>query len=469
MSPETLPSYGESEKKRVAFTSVIAAVFLTGFKIVVGIMTGSLGILAEAIHSGLDLVAAAVTLLAVHLSDKPADDEHPYGHGKIESFSALFETMLLLATCGWIMFEAVERLFFKSVVVESTPWAFLVMGLSIVIDFGRSRALLKVAKKFKSQALEADALHFSTDIWSSAVVLLGLLLVKSGDWFGHSEVLQKADAVAAMGVACIVLWVSWRMILTTLDVLLDRAPKGFAEEVTALAKGIPGVVECHRVRVRRVGPIQFADLVLDVPRTMPLEQAHAVTDQLEELVRRKYPSADLTVHFEPVAVPGEGWSDRVQAVAGRMGQYVHDVRVSDVGGKRSVFYHLEVDPMLTLKEAHDLADRIEEEVRGQLPGVDEVNTHIENRADLLLSGEKAEDARERVEAQLRDALGDLAGLTFHDLQLYRQEGRLMVALHCELDGERTVAEAHRLSSKLEETLRHRMPDVARVQIHVEPV
>jgi cation diffusion facilitator family transporter len=387
VTSETLAPFGEVEKRRVALTSVIAAVFLTTFKIIVGVMTGSLGIMAEAIHSGLDLMAAVITFVAVHFAGQPADENHPYGHGKIESFSALFETVLLFVTCGWIIYEAVERLFFHPTQVEPSIWAFVVMGVSIAIDYGRSRALLRVAQKYKSQALEADALHFSTDIWSSVVVLFGLGLVKCSDWVGHKEILMKADSVSALGVAVIVLWVSWQLVRSTLDVLLDRAPKGIADEVKALARGIPGVVDCKRVRVRNVGPTAFIDLVIEVPRTMPLERAHGVSSQLEEIIVRRHPHADVVVHFEPVAVPNEDWTDRVQAVAGEMGHYVHDVRVHHVEGKRAVYYHLEVDPLLTLSDAHDLADRIETEIKNRFPDIDEVNTHIENRADMVNEGE----------------------------------------------------------------------------------
>ncbi len=163
----------DQEKNRVALSSVIAAFFLTGFKLTTGIMTGSMGILAEAAHSALDLIAAVITLFAVRFSGRPADREHTYGHGKIENLSALAETLLLLLTCGWIIYESVKRLLFTEVHVEVSLWAFAVVILSIIIDFGRSRALARTAKKHNSQALEADALHFSTDIWSSRVVLDG--------------------------------------------------------------------------------------------------------------------------------------------------------------------------------------------------------------------------------------------------------------------------------------------------------
>ncbi|HEY3290763.1 MAG TPA: cation diffusion facilitator family transporter, partial [Anaerolineae bacterium] len=233
---------------------------LTAVKLVVGIATGSLGILSEAAHSGLDLVAAAVTLVAVRLSGKPADRQHTYGHGKVENLSALFETVLLLATCVWIIYEAIQRLFYKDVNVELSVWAFVIVIGAIVVDFTRSRALSRVAKKYDSQALEADALHFSTDIWSSCVVLVGLICVLASQVFGI-EWLAKADAVAALGVSAIVIYISISLGKRTISALLDGVPSGFYEQIVDAVR-VPGVTEVRRVRVRRSGPEAFADVTL---------------------------------------------------------------------------------------------------------------------------------------------------------------------------------------------------------------
>ncbi len=255
-------STADREKRWAALTSVLAAVFLTLMKLVVGILTGSLGILAEAAHSALDLVAAAVTLFAVRVSGRPADQEHSYGHGKVENLSALFETLLLLVTCVWIIYEAIQRLFFKSVEVDPSIWAFLVMFIAIVVDFSRSRMLYRVAKKYDSQALEADALHFSTDIWSSSVVIGGLVLVVISQRFGIPW-LAKADSVAAIGVAGIVVWVSLQLGQRTVMALLDGVPASLRDAVFRAVR-VPGVVEVKQVRVRRSGPEAFADVRLSV-------------------------------------------------------------------------------------------------------------------------------------------------------------------------------------------------------------
>jgi cation diffusion facilitator family transporter len=287
------------EKRKAAFSSIIAAVGLTGMKLVVGMLTGSLGILAEAAHSALDLVAAVVTYFAVRISDMPADPEHPYGHGKVENLSALFETLLLLATCVWIFKEAAERLFYKTVHVDAGIWAFLVMAISIVVDISRSRMLSRAAHKHHSQALEADALHFSTDIWSSAVVILGLAGVLAAGRFPRWVFLEKADAVAAAFVAFIVVYISIRMGIRALKPLVDAAPPGLADDITKVVEKIPGIVNCHNVRVRNSGAHVFVDAHVLVDGRQTLEQAHALTEAVEAAVRSIEPEADVTVHPEP--------------------------------------------------------------------------------------------------------------------------------------------------------------------------
>src|SRR5271166_221048 len=238
------------EKRAVAGNSVLAALVVTSLKVVVGITTGSLGILSEAAHSGLDLIAALVTFFSVRVSDKPADADHQYGHGKFENFSAFIETGLLLLTCIWIVYESIKRLFFQSVEIEPSVWAFAVMASSIIVDYWRSRRLRKIADKYDSQALHADALHFSTDIWSSAVVILGLALVVVGRQYSH-PLLKKADPIAALVVACIVVYVSSRLARQTIDALLDAAPAGVRNRIIQEVYRVNGVLEVDRVRIRK--------------------------------------------------------------------------------------------------------------------------------------------------------------------------------------------------------------------------
>ncbi len=291
--------HADGEKRRAAMSSVCAAVGLTSMKIVVGVLTGSLGILAEAAHSGFDLLAAAMTYLAVRFSGKPADREHPYGHGKIESLSALFETLLLLATCLWIIYAATNRLIHGKVEVEVTVWSFAVMATSIIVDISRSRMLYRAARKHKSHALEADALHFSTDIWSSAVVIVGLAGVLIGRRMERLDFLDHADAVAAIAVGVIVVQVSIKLGLRTVYSLLDTAPAGLEDQIVAAVQSIPAVANCHRVRIRHSGPQIFVDLHVLTDGRQSLRKAHDLTEQIEKTVAQIAPNADVTVHPEP--------------------------------------------------------------------------------------------------------------------------------------------------------------------------
>jgi len=297
------PAPGNHEKNRAALGSVAAAFLLTGLKVVVGLLTGSMGILAEAAHSGLDLAAALVTCFAVRAASKPADRDHAYGHGKVESLSALVETLLLLATCAWIIQESIHRLTTRHVQVDASIWAFAVMGISIAVDLSRSRMLSRVASKHRSQALEADALHFSTDVWSSTVVILGLLGVRLAGWYPGLGFLLQADAVAALIVAGIVVVVSGRLGLRTIQVLLDTSPPGADERIKAAVAVMDGVLDCHAVRVRHSGPYYFVDLHILVDGEQSLRSAHALTERVEQAVEAILPGADVTVHPEP-APPG---------------------------------------------------------------------------------------------------------------------------------------------------------------------
>jgi cation diffusion facilitator family transporter len=279
------------EKKRVALLSVFAAIFLTGFKLVIGILTGSLGILSEALHSGLDLVAAVITYFSVRISDKPADKEHNYGHGKIENFSALIETLLLLITCAWIIYEAIGRLTSGKTHIEVTAWSYIVVISSIIIDITRSRALSRVAKKYNSQALEADALHFSTDIWSSAVVFLGLICANFGFFF--------ADSVAALGVALIVLFVSYRLGKRAVEVLLDKAPQETIKKVEQVLATYSEVKKFHSLKIRTAGADTFIKFNIHLEPDSSLRNVHELCDRIEKDLNAIIPRSEVYIHAEP--------------------------------------------------------------------------------------------------------------------------------------------------------------------------
>jgi cation diffusion facilitator family transporter len=295
----TATSHGDREKQSAARNSLLTAVGLTAMKTVVGLLTGSLGILAEAAHSGLDLVAAMMTFLAVRISGKPPDATHPYGHGKVENLSALFETGLLLITCVWIVREAIGRLLHHHAQMEVNVWSFLVMLISVAANAARARVLARTAQEYGSQALEADALHFQTDMWSSLVVIGGLIAVRIADSSGLAW-LRGGDAVAALGVSAIIVWVSVQLGRRTIDALLDSAPAGMERRIAIAAEGVEGVHNCHNVRIRASGPKMFVDLHVLVDGGQTLSQAHDLTERIEAAIQQIAPQADVTVHPEPL-------------------------------------------------------------------------------------------------------------------------------------------------------------------------
>ncbi len=459
------------EKKRAALNSVIAAVGLTGMKLVVGLLSGSLGILAEAAHSGLDLVAAVITFVAVSVSDRPADEAHPYGHGKVENFSALIETALLFITCAWIVYEAVQRIFFRHVQVDPSLWTFLVVIVSIAIDVNRSRMLLRAAKKHQSQALEADALHFSTDVWSSAVVLGGLVLVWAGQTFfpGRAAFLNRADAVAALGVAIIVFFVSYRLGRRTIDVLLDSAPQGLREKIAAAADEVEGVINPGKVRLRRSGPRVFIDMTIEVDRNLSFERTHAIAESVEARIQALVPGADVVIHTDPRETEREDMARRIRAIAERNQIPVHNISVHEDNGEVHVDLHLEVDDHLLLHQAHALASHVEQDLRADIPKIARVNTHIESRGTGVGSGrDVTAEEGPVVDRVKRIADGIIGRECCHSILIRRQGDRLSVSLHCGFDPNLPVIEAHRLSSRIEETLKREIPEIDRVLVHTEP-
>jgi len=464
------------EKRLVALISVVAAVFLTLMKLTVGLMTGSLGILAEAAHSALDLVAAGVTFLAVRISDRPADHEHTYGHSKVENLSALFETLLLLGTCAWIIYEGVQRLLFGYHEIELSWWAFAVMGVSIIVDVSRSRALARAARRYHSQALEADALHFSTDVYSSMVVIMGLVLVWAAQWL-KLPWLQHADAVAAIGVAGIVVFVSWQLAQRAVESLVDGIPHGLYDQVMEVVGSVPGVLRVERMRLRRSGPETFADVTVQVGREVSLEAAHAIATSAEEAVRNILPGSDVVVHVEPVRSAQEDLITSVRLLAAQHGVGAHSIRQYALPTQKAgtpqvgVELHLEVPDYLSIEKAHALVSDFEVALQHARPEVSHVVTHIEpvgEHATTKVFEANAKDTARVLQALAEWQEQDPTRCQPHDVHVHRSEGELIVTLHCSVGAETPMVDAHLIAEQVEQALRRQLPDLGRIVIHIEP-
>jgi cation diffusion facilitator family transporter len=453
----------QHEKERVALSSIAASAGLTVAKAIVGVTSGSLAILSEAAHSLIDLAATVMTYFAVRISGKPADEEHHYGHGKVESVSALAETALLFVLSGVVVWEALQRLFGDHrASVDATFWAFAVIVGSVVVDFFRARVLYRVAAKTSSEALEADALHFGSDMWSSLAVLVGLFLVLMG--YGW------ADSVAAIIVAIFICIAGWRLGRRTVDTLTDTAPAGAADKISASLLRIPGVVAIDRLRVRQAGDVMFVDLFVAVSRTLPLDRVAVLKERIVSAIRKDSPSAEVTVTTEPRALDDESVLERVMVIARNRALAVHHVTVHAIENRLAVALDLEVDGTLPLSAAHDIASGLEEAIRDELGPQVEVETHIE---PLQPNDEPGRDASSERVAAVRDALIEIAeNIDFvgevHDVRVRDIDGGEIVNFHCRVDPALQVADVHEKVDDVERALRLRFPSIKRVIGHAEP-
>jgi cation diffusion facilitator family transporter len=450
-------------KQRVALSSIAASAGLTAAKAIVGVLSGSLALLSEAAHSLIDVGATVMTYFAVRVSDKPADEEHHYGHGKVESVSALAETALLFVLAGVVIWEAAKRLVSaQPPEVEATPWAFAVIVASIVIDFFRARVLYRTAEKTSSEALEADALHFASDMWSSLAVLAGLIGITLG--------YVRADSAAAIAVSVVICIAGWRLARRTVDTLTDTAPAGVADTIRAGVTRIPGVVGVERLRVRQVGEVLFVDLVVAVSRTLPLDRVAVLKDRIVEAVSAGGRAAEVTVTTEPRALDDESVLERVMVIARQRGLAVHHVTTHAIEGRLAVSLDLEVDGTLSLGAAHDVASGLEAAVREELGPQVEVETHIE---PLQPSDEPGRDASSARIAEVQRALAEIAAHVdlvgeIHDVRVREAADGEIVNFHCVLDPILKVANVHEKVDEVERALRLRFPSIKRVIGHAEP-
>ena len=459
-------------KRSAALASVGAALVITLLKLVTGLLTGSLGMLSEAAHSGIDLIAAAITLFSVNVSDRPADEDHNYGHGKIESLSAFAETVLMLGSCVWILTEAIRRIIFRThLALKPSIWPFLVLLLSIAVDYTRSRNLHKVAQEHASEALEADAIHFGTDMWSSFAVLLGLCATFAGEHW-HLPQLELADPIAAIVVSAIILRVSWSLARRTIDTLLDATPA----ETRALVrrdlirdlKAIDGVMSVDRVRTRRSGSSYFADLTLGLPRNLTFQRSEQITKAATESVQRQLPGADVVVHSVPTASIAESIHDRIRAVAARANLAIHDVSVQQFDSALHVEQHLEVDETLPLRRAHAMVTQLEADIRREVPAITTILTHIESEPATIEQPASLERNRQ-LELRLRRVAREFPEiLDIHEVLVTRTNDRIQVNCHCTLPDNLPMARVHEVITRLEGVFRHEAPEVARLLIHPEP-
>jgi cation diffusion facilitator family transporter len=500
MSPTAMhePAHLEphAAKRSAAIFSVLAAGIVTLLKFLTGVFTGSLGMLSEAAHSSIDLIASAITLFSVQVSDRPADEDHNYGHGKIESLSAFVETGIMLASCVWIVYEAIHRIVSHHRLtdpladphaIKSSIWPFAVLLLSIAVDFTRSRTLGRIAREHRSDALAADSVHFATDMWASLAVMLGLAATFAGERYSLPW-LEYADPIAAIVVSGVILQVSWRLARQTVDALLDATPTTdptsdlpqtkdqLRSNLIHDLKAIPGVLSVDRLRTRRSGSNYFADITLGMPRTLTFQRSEQLTMAATEAVQRHLPGADVVVHTVPTASVAESVHDRIRAVAARRNLSIHDVSVQHVDSGLHVEQHLEVDETMPLRQAHELVTNLEAEMRREVPAISSILTHIESEPATIERPASLERDRE-LEVRLRRVAAAFPEiLDIHEVFVTRRASRttdskddhIQVSCHCTLSDDLPMARVHAVITALEGAFKLDAPEVDRLLIHPEP-
>ena len=449
-------------KQRVAAISIVASASMAAIKFAVGVAIGSIALISEALHSSVDLIATIITWIVVRISDKPADAEHHYGHGKLESLSALGVIALLYILAGGIVVEAYSRLREGAAPPVLTALPFVVLAVDIVVNFWRARALHKTAMETKSHALEADALHFASDVLGSFAVIVGLGLTAFGYAWG--------DAGAAITVAVLISVLGLRLGKSTIETLLDRAPDGASEKAETAIRAIPGVVDVERLRVRMVGARHFVDATVQVPRTYPIDRIDDIKRKAQNAVTAALHDADLTFTAVPVARSNESVRERIMVIARNSGLAIHHVTVHDLGGRLTVSIDLEVDGDMPLNAAHDIAHRLEHAIREEFGADVEVDTHIEPLEPELPHGTDAAIGRvETIQHALTRFAAESGAIhDVHNVRVRDTDAGEIVNFHCRALPSMSVIDVHEKVDEIERALRSTFPSVKRVISHAEP-
>jgi cation diffusion facilitator family transporter len=458
-----------AEKRRVALHSMLAAAAMTLLKLAAGLVSGSLGVLSDAAHSGLDMIGSALTFFSVQVSDRPADEDHTYGHGKFENFSSFGEVLLMAVSSGWIIWEAIQRILHPARDLQGLVWPVAVVLTSIAVDFWRSRRLRAVALRTGSSALATDAFHFASDIWSSLAVLCGLGASWVGTHFGVGA-LRYADPLAAMVVSLLILRLTVRLGREAVSVLLDEIPVETRQQLIENVAQVPGVLSVEQARVRRAGASYFADLTLALPRRFTFEHTGELVQAATDAVHRALPEADVVIHTVPRQARAESIFDRVRAVAARHNVSVHELSVQSHQGRLRVEQHMELDETLPLLKAHDFVCAMEAEILREVPEIDGVLTHIESEPATIEQPEEMVEVDRRIEEAMQKTAAQLPEIVdVHEILVGRSGEHIHVTCHCTLPDELSMQRVHGAITALEDRFRLECPEVYRVTIHPEPV
>ncbi|MBS1518387.1 MAG: cation diffusion facilitator family transporter [Bacteroidetes bacterium] len=457
-----------SDKKiKVALTSLYTAVLITLVKIVAAYFSGSLGILSEVFNSGIDIFVCFVTIISIKYASKPPDKDHNYGHEKAENFSALFQVFILFMTSAYIIYEAVNRLFIKpDVELNVNIWIIGAMLITIVIDFFRAKKLREVAKETNSQALEADALHFSSDILSSSVVMIGLLLA----YFRISKI---ADTFAALFVTLIIIYLGYKLLKKSMNSLMDKVPDGLYEKIkyeTLLIKGVEGINSC---RIRTSGSIIYIDMTIEISRLVPFSKAHDIMDNVEKRINEIAENSDIIIHSEPVETADETINDKIRLIVNDFGLKCHDIFSHKINNEIFSELHIEVDDTNDLTKAHNIISDVENEIKKKIDIISELKIHIDEPSEILFDTTDITESSNEMIREVRNVLNENKQvLSSNSIQVISTNGKIRISLNCVFDYINSFDEVHDIVTQLESriylSLKEKYPKLANVIIHAEP-
>lgn len=455
------------KKNRVARQSLTAAIVITLIKVVAAYVSGSLGVLSEVFNSGIDIFVAIVTIISVRYSSKPPDKDHNYGHEKIESFSALFQVFILFITSAYIIYEAIQRLFIRpEVELNISIWIILALIVSMVIDYFRAKALREVAKETNSRALEADALHFSVDILSSSIVIIGLILT----YLGVSKI---ADTIAALAVTVIILKLGFDLARKSFDSLMDRIPEGLYEKLryeTLLVKGVEGI---KNIRIRNAGSVNFIDMTIEISRLVPFSKAHDIMDSVERNVREIVPNSDVVIHSEPVITKNETINDKIRMIVSEAGFKCHDIFSHRIDDEIYSELHVEIGHTNDLYAAHNSITELEKQIKDQIDVISHLKIHIDEPSDIVYDTRDITANSNELVREVRNILEDCTDvLSSSEIQVVSTNGRIRVSMNCVFKDDYSFDEVHDIVTTLESriflNLKNNYPRLANVMIHAEP-
>ncbi len=448
-------------EESAARKGILAGALLATIEVMGGLVSGSLGLASSAFNTVMDFVAAVITFLAVRESSKPPDEVHMYGHEKVESAAAVGEMLLLVVVCFWVTYNAFLRLTSGESYIGLFWVAVGTNFVSILIDSFAYVSLKSHSNVRGSEAMEAGALHFLNDLLIAVVVILGLALYGFGFWY--------ADSIAALGIVVFVLYSSLNMVRNSTSVLMDTAPRGAVEQLRRQILSVENVEGCHHIRVRRAGIRLFVDAHVEIDGHVPLNQAHQVASKIEDQIAKVFPNSDVLIHTEPHS--HEDPLTVIRAIASEIPEIrgVHRIVVKTVGGELSISYHIELDPGISVKAAHDIANSLEERIKAALKNASEIVSHLEPTTELPEPAHYDTQELGRIRSQIAQiARGFPSVRSAHEAQILTRDGKYSITLHCTVDGSTSLVEAHRIATQMEEKIKMSDASIEQVTIHCEP-